>query len=55
MSYIRCLSNPENLYIWGGEKQIYIAKGGNKTLLIIPQKIFEGLIKKYHRNFGDNI
>ncbi len=48
MSYIRCLSNPEGLYIWGDGKNINIAKDGD-DLKYIPQRTFDGLLKKYHR------
>ena len=48
MSYIRCLSNPEGLYIWGDGKYINIAKGG-EDLKYIPQLTFDGLLRKYHR------
>ena len=41
MSYIRSTSNPEGLYIWGDQKEVTIVKG------------FNGLIKKYHKNFSD--
>jgi hypothetical protein len=53
MSYIRCLSNPEHLYIWGDEKNANISVGkSNKDkkvrgeLLLIPVKTFNMLLKK---------
>ncbi len=53
MSYIRCLSNPEGLYIWGTDKQLCIAEGQLK-IKTIPIEIFNCLLKKYHKNFGEN-
>ncbi len=52
MSYIRSTSNPEGLYIWADQKEFYIVKGP-KTIGTIPINVFNGLIKKYHKNFSD--
>lgn len=49
MSYIRCGSNPEKLYIWGDGNTVSIAEG-KKDSLRIPQKIMDGLIKKWKNN-----
>jgi len=51
MSYIRSSSNPENLYIWGDEEDVYISIGSNVELKKVPIKTFNGLLKKYHKNF----
>lgn len=50
MSYIRSTSNPEHLYIWSDGDEVTIQMGP-KILGQIPEKIFNGLIKKYHRNY----
>lgn len=52
MSYIRCWSNPEKLYIWGDEKNATIAEGTKETWNI-PLDVFNGLIKKFHRRYHD--
>lgn len=45
MSFIRCTSNPEGLYIYHGPNgQIYI-HGGEKSITIIPANIFYKFIK----------
>jgi hypothetical protein len=54
MSYIRCLYNPEGLYIWADEKYTNITISGKTGISQIPVDIFEGLIKKYHKNFGED-
>lgn len=53
MSYIRSLSNPEQLYIWGDENTVYITKGP-VSIGTIPTNIFEGLIKKYIRGYQED-
>ena len=53
MSYIRSLSNPEGLYIFGnlqGTVEIYHDGPISKTM---PLEIFEGLCKAYFDNFGE--
>lgn len=52
MSYIRCLSNPEGIYIWGDGKQTNITIADTGIHKYIPQKIFDGLLKKYNKQFG---
>jgi len=52
MSYIRSSSNPEGLYIWGGQDSVEISVKGNDVWKI-PYDVFNGLIKKFHRNFHD--
>jgi len=51
MSYIRCLSNPEELYIWGDGKYANFSSSIRKkfpdTLYKMPQKTFDNLLKKY--------
>ncbi len=49
MSYIRCLCNPEGLYIWGDGKYVNITLAGRECHECIPEKIFDGLIKKFHK------
>ena len=53
MSYIRSGSNPENLYIWGDKEDVYISIGGETELKKVPIKTFNGLLKKYHKNFHE--
>jgi hypothetical protein len=51
MSYIRCASNPEGLYIWhdvDGTIHWTDCNGENARL---PVKSFNGLIRKYERNY----
>ena len=62
MSYIRCLSNPEGLYIYDcmlgpANKQehfVVISDGDNITIpYTVPFKTFEGLLRKYRKwNIG---
>ena len=55
MSYIRSTSNLEGLYIWGDGKDANISKGGDlDRIRKIPQRIFDGLCKKYYKSFGAN-
>jgi len=55
MSYIRCSSNPEALYIWDdGKNANIVCDMNNQTIQIIPSKIFSGLIKKYKKNYGED-
>ena len=53
MSYIRCGSNLENLYIWGNGQTVFIAEG-KKEPKRIPQKIMNGLIKKWKAGYGED-
>lgn len=49
MSYIRCISNPEGLYIWSDrDGKTYLAKGSD-PVKTIPSKIFKALFKKYKK------
>ena len=52
MSYIRSTQNPEKLYIWGDETNATISEGGLPNWNI-PLKTFEGLLKKFHKNFHE--
>jgi hypothetical protein len=52
MSYIRCLSNPEGLYIWGNRDGTVTATGNKFKAFNLPTKTFEGLCRKY-ANGGD--
>ncbi len=45
MSYIRCLSNPEGLYIWGGCDGTHIWEG-KKQSVVVNSKHFDGLLEK---------
>lgn len=49
MSYIRNTSNPEKLYIYSDGEHVHISTG---LIFIgkVPVNIFDGLIKKFHRN-----
>lgn len=50
MSYIRCLSNPEGLYIWGSDKktnEVYISLGVEK-LKVLSLSDFNKIIKKFN-------
>lgn len=51
MSYIRCFSNPEGLYIWSDvDKTVHILS--KQTVeRTVPTKIFDGLIKKWKKNY----
>lgn len=52
MSYIRCLSNPEGLYIIGTSQGVEIV--GEKPI-IMPEKDFNNLIKMYVKDrCGEN-
>ena len=56
MSYIRCLSNPEGLYIWAdvdGTVKVTIAGENSKDEKCLPIAVFDGLIKKYNKNYGE--
>jgi hypothetical protein len=51
MSYIRSISNPEGLYIWGdGEMANITTKDSFRTYMRVPMDIIDGLILKYHRS-----
>ncbi|MCZ6725364.1 MAG: hypothetical protein O6846_03955 [Thaumarchaeota archaeon] len=57
MSYIRSLSNPEKLYIWGEEDdRLAISVGSNDTQYI-PASTFHGIMRRWWANqfgnFGD--
>lgn len=46
MSFIRCLSNPEGLYIWGGRTQIFISQSGNTELRTVPADAWDKVFAK---------
>jgi hypothetical protein len=56
MSYIRCTSNPENLYVWGDiDGHVYwsvVSRESNNILIRIPQEIFDGLMNKVAQRGG---
>jgi hypothetical protein len=47
MSYIRCLSNPEGLYIWDGQGRVMIAGVHNAPLLSMPTSVFDEVMRRY--------
>lgn len=50
MSYIRCLSNPEALYIWGdGDGKVSISVAA-EPILRMPTLTFHGLLRKFQEN-----
>jgi hypothetical protein len=51
MSYIRCTSNPENLYVWG-DIDGYVHWNTNDILIRIPQATFDGLMNKVAQQGG---
>jgi hypothetical protein len=54
MSYIRCLSNPEGLYIWGNRDGTVTVTGKKFEAFSLPTRTFEGLCRKYARDGGWN-
>lgn len=59
MSYIRCLSNPEGLYIWNDGKNVSIThsvkypQSSRVSFPPVPQKYFDAALAKWHKNpFG---
>lgn len=53
MSYIRCLSNPEGLYIYsdGGGICIHGNFGDDEDFMRVPEKDFHGIGMKYGREY----
>lgn len=47
MSYIRCLSNPEKLYIIGDRRGRIEFCGEN---LYMPRHVFDGALKRWYKN-----
>ena len=52
MSYIRCLSNPEGLYIFGSRKCIEIYGAGDFQGKFVPYHVWYGFFQKYKDNYG---
>jgi hypothetical protein len=53
MSYIRCLSNPEGLYIWGERGgRVAISVGSEPEIHYVPTRNFEAVLKKYVKDYG---
>lgn len=52
MSYIRCTSNPEGLYIWCGD-ELNITRGCDYHETM-PVDIFEGILEKWHYAFHEH-
>lgn len=58
MSFIRCLSNPESLYVWSTGENVYFAHHVKKpnssgANFDIPDDIFRACARKWVKNFGD--
>ena len=47
MSYIRCLSNPEKLYIWGEKSGKVVIVVGKEKTKYMPCHVFEYLLHGY--------
>lgn len=48
MSYIRCLSNPESLYIWGGfDRRVTINVGADTLNFTMPNHVFHGVMIRW--------
>lgn len=54
MSYIRSLTNPEELYIWGDGKDVHVSGKKIKREITIPEKTFEGLLKKFVKGYWED-
>lgn len=52
MSYIRCTSNPDNLYVWGDCQDIIHWWPGVEVYHEMPGRVFRGLMKAYYRRGG---
>lgn len=50
MSYIRCLSNPESLYVIATMNDVEFIEGP-KPILHVPFDVFEGLARKWYKNY----
>ncbi len=58
MSYIRCLSNPEGLYVWGQETTVEIAPGHHWKhtnipkghTLSVPTSVFHGFAERHQHD-----
>lgn len=53
MSYIRSVSNPERLYIWGGSRGIVEIAVGSNDLLHIPRHVFRGILRRWYQRQDD--
>lgn len=55
MSYIRCLSNPEGLYVWGDcDGRAYFAMGAD-DLRSCPIEDFHAVMDEYLENYESNL
>lgn len=58
MSYIRCLNNPEGLYIWGEKRDVVISlpdvNGRPGKMYRMPGNEFEGLFRKFNKRECDS-
>ena len=50
MSYIRCLSNPEGLYIWEDEDEICICQPGIDDLKTVPIRTWNKVFRQFDRS-----
>ena len=50
MSYIRCLSNPEKLYIWAGADDMLTRAAGPGFDETMPIATFHGIMKRWWAN-----
>lgn len=53
MSYIRCLNNPEGLYIWWDVSQQIAIVEGASPIKWAPLKEFHALCRKFHKHHND--
>lgn len=57
MSFIRCLSNPESLYVFSDGVTVYflhhVKKPHSSGIIRIPDGVFRGCAKKWVKSFGD--
>ena len=53
MSYIRCLSNPEGLYIWSEGRYAFIAEGTKPLRKILTSQL-NSLLTQFNKGFKDD-
>jgi hypothetical protein len=54
MSYIRCLSNPEGLYIWGNTSDQIMIAAKDYELVTMPKRAFVDILKKWIAAYGND-
>lgn len=52
VSYIRCNSNADCLYVWANDKSVHIARGTD-PLRVMPRIVFNRLLEKWFSRFDD--